>query len=72
MTFTYQTLIGLAAVTGMRVGEMIALDDGDLSPGEDLIVIRDAKFGSYAEAVVMPSRVTGLVAGGSALQDSSA
>src|SRR2546430_307276 len=29
---TYQTLIGLAAVTGMRVGEMIALDDGDISP----------------------------------------
>ncbi len=49
---TYQTLIGLAAVTGMRVGEMIALDDGDISPGGDLIVIRDAKFGKSRQLVI--------------------
>jgi integrase/recombinase XerD len=49
---TYQTLIGLAAVTGMRVGEAIALDDGDVSPGEGLIVIRNAKFGKSRQLVI--------------------
>ena len=31
---TYQALIGLLAVTGMRVGEAIGLDDGDLDAGQ--------------------------------------
>jgi integrase/recombinase XerD len=42
---TYQTLIGLLAVTGMRVGEVIRLDCGDLDPEQGLLTVRDSKFG---------------------------
>jgi integrase len=42
---TYQTLIGLPAATGMRVGEAIALDRGDFDPGAGVLTIRDTKFG---------------------------
>jgi integrase/recombinase XerD len=69
---TYRTLIGLAAVTGMRAGELVALDDADVRPEERVIVIRNGKFGNYAEGAVMPSPVTGLVACGNCAQDSSA
>jgi integrase/recombinase XerD len=41
---TYQTLIGLLAATGMRVGEAISLDRGDVD-GEGLLTIRGSKFG---------------------------
>lgn len=41
---TYATLIGLLTVTGMRVGEAIALDRHDVDWHRSLISIRDAKF----------------------------
>ena len=48
-TATLRTLIGLLAVTGMRVGEAIALDRGDVDRAEGLLVIRGAKFGKSRE-----------------------
>jgi integrase len=69
---TYQTLIGLLAATGMRVGEALRLERGQIDWAEGVVTVHASKFGNYAEAVVMPSGVTGLVAGGSAAQDSSA
>lgn len=42
---TYETLIGLLAVTGMRVGEAIRLDRDDLDGDRSLLVVRDTKFG---------------------------
>lgn len=42
---SYETLIALLAVTGMRVGEAIRLDRSDLSPGMGLLTIKDSKFG---------------------------
>lgn len=42
---TYQTLVGLLACTGMRIGEAIALDDGDVDVERCLLVVRDTKFG---------------------------
>jgi integrase len=42
---TYQTLIGLLAATGMRVGEAISLDRADLAAGPGLLTIRGSKFG---------------------------
>jgi integrase len=42
---TYQALIGLLAATGMRVGEAIGLDQGDLDPEQGLLTIRGGKFG---------------------------
>ena len=46
---TYATLIGLLAVTGMRLGEVIALDRSDLDEREGVLVIRNAKFGKSRE-----------------------
>ncbi|MGI9097604.1 MAG: tyrosine-type recombinase/integrase [Solirubrobacteraceae bacterium] len=40
---TYRTLLGLLAVTGMRVGEAIALDRNDVDLRERRLVIREAK-----------------------------
>ena len=69
---TYQTLIGLLAASGLWIGEAIKLDRSDLDWAQGVLLIRESKFGNYAEGVVMPSLVTGLVAGGNSAQDSSA
>lgn len=42
---TYQTLIGLLAVTGMRIGEAIRLDGGDLDLVGGVLTVRQSKFG---------------------------
>jgi integrase len=41
---TYYGLIGLLAVSGMRIGEAIALDDRDLDVEREVLVVRDSKF----------------------------
>jgi integrase/recombinase XerD len=41
---TYETLIGLLAVTGMRIGEVIGLDCSDLDWGQGLLTVRHTKF----------------------------
>jgi integrase len=59
---THATLIGLLAVTGMRVGEALKLDDTDIDRVDGVLVVRESKFGNYAEDAVMPSwREDGLV-----------
>ena len=40
---TYRTLIGLLAVTGMRLGEVIRLDRSDLDTDAAVLTIRDSK-----------------------------
>ena len=42
---TYQTLIGLLATTGVRVGEALRLDRGDLDRADGVLRIRVSKFG---------------------------
>ncbi len=66
---THKTLIGLLAVTGMRLGEAIRLDRADLDPAGGILTIRDSKFANYAEGAVMPSPVTGLAVCGNSAQD---
>ena len=44
-TATYQTLIGLLAATGMRVGEAIGLDRGDADLDAGVLTVRDGKHG---------------------------
>ena len=39
------TLVGLLAVTGMRIGEALALDDGDFDRDAKVLTVRRAKFG---------------------------
>lgn len=42
---THSTLLGLLAVTGMRVGEALKLDDGDIDWDDGVVQVRDSKFG---------------------------
>jgi integrase len=43
-TATYQTLFGLLAATGMRIGEALALDRSDFDAGAGTLTVRNAKF----------------------------
>ena len=51
---TYRTLIGLLAVTGMRVGEAIRLDRDDVDLAHGVLTVRDTKFGKSRELPVAP------------------
>jgi len=41
---TFETLIGLLAVTGMRIGEVIHLDRGDVDLVAGVVSVRESKF----------------------------
>jgi integrase len=55
---TYQTLIGLLVVTGMRVGEAIALDRDDFDVDHGVLVVRRGKFGKSRELPLHASAVS--------------
>lgn len=57
---TYRTLIGLLAVTGMRVGEAIGLDRSDLDSHAGLLLVRGAKFGKTRALPLDPSATDAL------------
>jgi integrase len=57
---TYRTLIRLLVVTGMRVGEALALDRDDIDVPECVLTIRHTKFGKSRELPVHPSTVAAL------------
>jgi len=58
---TYQTLIGLLAVTGLRIGEMIGLDRDDLDADHDgLLRVREGKFGKSRLVPLHPTTLAAL------------
>jgi len=57
---TDPTLLGLLAVTGMRVGEAIRLDRRDLDHERALLVVRETKFGKSRELPLHRSTVEAL------------
>ncbi len=57
---TYQTLVGLLAVTGMRVGEAISLDRGDAGLGDGVLTVWYSKFGKSRELPLHPTTVDAL------------
>jgi integrase len=57
---TFATLIGLLAVTGIRVGEAIALDCGDVDLTAGLLLVRWGKFGKTRELALHPSTAAAL------------
>ena len=57
---TYRTLIGLLAVTGMRIGEAISLDRGDIDLEAEVLLIRDTKFGKTRELALHGSTAAAL------------
>jgi integrase/recombinase XerD len=61
---TYQTLIGLMAVTGMRLGEAIRLDRDNVDARHQLLVIIDSKFGKSREVALHESAMDALDAYG--------
>lgn len=57
---TYETLFGLLAATGMRVGEAIRLDVSDVDWGQGVVLVRQSKFGKSRNVPLKPSTVTAL------------
>ena len=57
---TMRTLIGLLAITGMRVGEAIRLDRGDVDLANELLTVRDSKFGKSREVALHSSTIIAL------------
>ena len=55
---TYRTLIGLLVVTGMRVGEAIALDLRDFDAEQGLITVRQGKLGKSRALPLHPTATT--------------
>ena len=59
---TLKTLISLMAVTGMRGGEVVALDDDDFDADRGLLLVRHAKLGKHRLLPLHPTTVTALAA----------
>lgn len=57
---TYESFFGLVAATGMRVGEAIHLDCSDVDWTNQLVVVRESKFGKSREVVVHDTVVRAL------------
>ena len=57
---TTQTLIGLMAVTGIRVGEAIGLGRDDVDRREHLIRVIDGKFGKSREVAIHETTIAAL------------
>ncbi len=57
---THQTLIGLLATTGMRVGEALRLDRTDLNRADGVLLIRQSKFGKSRLVPLAPSTLEAL------------
>lgn len=57
---THETVIGLLAATGMRVGEAIRLDRCDIDWTEGVLIVRESKFGKSRQVPVVPCTLTAL------------
>ncbi len=60
MPLTYRTLLGLLAVSGMRVGEAIHLDRSDVNEREHFVTIRFGKFGKSREVPLHATTIKAL------------
>jgi integrase len=56
---TYETLVGLLASAGLRIGEAIKLDRSDVDWSENVLLIRESKFG---KSRLVPLHSTGMEA----------
>jgi integrase/recombinase XerD len=59
---TYRTLIGLLAVTGLRVGEAIGADRDDLDLARGRLLVRRGKFGKTRRLPLHPTTTAALAA----------
>lgn len=59
---TYQTLISLLVVTGMRVGEVIGLDTDDFNKDQGILLVRKGKGGATRQLPLHPSTTAAVCA----------
>ncbi|HEY6921970.1 MAG TPA: tyrosine-type recombinase/integrase [Steroidobacteraceae bacterium] len=59
---TFKTLLGLLASTGLRPGEALALDTGDVDLAEGMLTVRESKFGKSRFVPLEPSTRAALAA----------
>jgi integrase/recombinase XerD len=57
---TYETLLGLLATTGLRIGEALRLDRDDINVTDGLLVVRRSKFGKSRQVPLQPSATEAL------------
>lgn len=57
---TYETLLGLLASTGMRIGEAMRLDDPDIDWVNAVVTVNNSKFGRSRFVPVHPSTLSAL------------
>jgi integrase/recombinase XerD len=57
---THETLFGLLAVTGIRIGEAIRLDGRDIDWTTAVLTIHESKFGESRMVLVLESTVAAL------------
>jgi integrase/recombinase XerD len=57
---TYQTLVGLLAATGLRVGETLRLDRHDIDFSDGVLLVRKSKFGKSRQVPLQPSTLHAL------------
>ena len=60
LAITMEALIGVLATTGMRIGEVLALNGGDVNWDESLLSVRNSKYGKSREVLLHPSTVRAL------------
>ncbi|WP_244815370.1 tyrosine-type recombinase/integrase [Caballeronia sp. Lep1P3] len=56
----YETLFGLIAATGLRIGEALSLRNGDIDLKDGMLTIRRTKFGKSRQVPMHPSTVDAL------------
>lgn len=59
---TFETILGLLWATGMRIGEALGLDRGDVDLVHGLLTVRDSKFGKSRELPVHATTTDALAA----------
>lgn len=59
---TYETLLGLLAASGLRIGEAIKLDRSDVDWDQGVLLIRESKFGKSRLVPLHPSTMQALTA----------
>ena len=57
---THETLLGLLAATGLRVGEALRLEPTDIDRDQSVLVIRESKFGKSRLVPIMPDTLAAL------------
>lgn len=57
---THETIIGLLAATGMRVGEALRLDRGDIDWTDGVLAVRESKFGKSRNVPVLACTLAAL------------